>query len=179
MKKAEANPKTITFAFIAFAFLLTGFVSLVTQTSQSYDIEPSTDFDTLNEMVSENSELQGEFYLISHSQDSPNVEINTEEEKSYLREKWPWYDEKITQLNQFLTSGKQYATETFENSMYYKAFKSVKLVANSVKLGSEYIGSFGKIIPYGENTAWIAHLVSTLLLAGFVWSLVYFVRSGK
>jgi len=155
-KKAESNIKTLTYAILVFSFLALAGVKFSLDIHNSYGITPNSDFDSLNRLTNESSDTQSTLSKIGASQ---NQDPNDQDSERGL---WAKFKDKVS--------------DSFENSLFARAFQTASLIIGAIGLVGEYIFTIGGIL---EIPGWVMSFLYILAGLAVTFPLVYFFRSGK
>ena len=148
---AGGDPKTLIFALLGFIVVLAGSLSFITDFMADKDIEPQSNLTALQDMVGEKSEANQQLDKVG---DSAN--LNTEDEDRNI-----------------FSKAIQIIVSQFEDTMLGKAFKTMSLMTDTVKVFSQFVGTLGGIL---NVPPWLAHSVTIFLILLSTIGVVYFFR---
>ena len=150
----SGSPQTLVFAMLGFAIILAGIVTITTDIMAGVNYNPTNNFSSLQTMVDEKSNIT------KHLHSYGDTANQNPEDKD----------------RNFFVKGIQFIISRFEDTMLGKAFKTISLVYNSIKIFSEYAGSMGGLLPIPD---WVAHTITTFFSLLVVFGVIYFFRGIK
>jgi hypothetical protein len=161
-KKSEANPKSITYGLLALIFFIALSITMSSKFLNSQNQNSPAGFSELSKITDTNSGLKNLTYTLSRSQDQ---EEPAKEDSFDIQVLWG--------------KAQQYIGETFENNLFFKAYKSASLIWKSTKIIMSAIGTIFGLVDFPSELNWLPMYLGTIFSIVVVFALVYFARSGK
>ena len=151
-KKAGGDIRTVVFAMLGFVVILTGMTIISSNFIISSGDSQSDKYTEFNDIVNQQkNDTLDDLNIVG---DSLNQNVNDEE-------------------RQGIDGTIQFVTSRFEDSMLGKAFKTISLIGNSVKLFVKYTVSLGGILNVPD---WIVSFIIVFLTLILLFATIFFFR---